>query len=714
MEKIFSWSPCSGWLCLASQVQDAVQINFFTHKGARSEDVVVQRRSAVSTIAWHPTDVIICVAWSDGLLNVLSPESSAEFTVDEQISSKVLHLLWSADGKCLCVVMEDGKCGTYTFSGKNSMKKSGEYNVGDKPSAACGRVSFVSPTNPPLMNDDQVPLKGLTRMASMEKYGKVNTNSKSWQLNPSAHFSFVLGCEGGGLHLIEQDGTGVKFSQLDFRVEFVAHYHQKDLLIALASDMMLYHLNILPESTIEEKLKVKLNAKAGNTVVVLRENLLLISHQERDLRVWDLETEENGTISLQSAKGFDGEDGILCMDYSKRKGMISAGTLKGKVANWKHRSGESTVENSWRLQNGNQVGEKITSIEWCPMYSALAVNTGAELTILQEENNIVCLRNKIAAIQSGPSSFTLVNVVSSVSQELKLNFEVKGIHVQEKQLVVWSVDTVMTFDVQSSLATIQSSTFSCRAEDIIIHQQTLYCVEGDKINVRTLQGTIRQILSLPEMEGDPMLIHSSRNWLAVATAAGFIRVYSLNSKEARQEYHSKYIVEALDEFHRFSSMKVNISGNRVACTYFATPLKSGDRILVWNAEADLISYFSFTLGMTDQQQYEAEAELASSQGRPVTAAARKMEREQTRFRLPFHEPGFIFWDETDDRFLVCHAQASSQHMVDMEHETQLKLIYAQCLINEEGTVSRLLEERYARTKKTFHGSRTDFEGTMKM
>ncbi|RCN27468.1 hypothetical protein ANCCAN_26797 [Ancylostoma caninum] len=310
------------------------------------------------------------------------------------------------------------------------------------------------------------------------------------------------------------------------------------------------------------------------------------------------------------------------MDYSKRRGMISAGTLKGKVANWKHRSGESTVENSWRLQNGNQVGEKITSIEWCPMYSALAVNTGAELTILQEENNIVCLRNRIAAIQSGPSSFTLVNVVSSVSQELKLNFEVKGIHVQEKQLVVWSVDTVMTFDVQSSLATIQSSSFACRAEDIVIHQQTLYCMEGDKINVRTLQGTIRQILSLPEMEGDPVLIHSSRNWLAVATAAGFIRIYSLSSKETRQEYHSKYVVEALDEFHRFSSMKVNISGNRVACTYFATPLKSGDRILVWDAEADLIAYFSFTLGMTDQQQYEAEAELASSQGRPVTAAAR--------------------------------------------------------------------------------------------
>ncbi|RCN42968.1 hypothetical protein ANCCAN_11016 [Ancylostoma caninum] len=105
------------------------------------------------------------------------------------------------------------------------------------------------------MDDDQVPSKGMKKMPSMEKYGKVNTNSKNWQLNSSARFSFVLGCEGGGLHLIEQDGTGVKLSQLDFRVEFLAHYHQKDLLIALTSDMMLYHLNFMPESTVEEKLK---------------------------------------------------------------------------------------------------------------------------------------------------------------------------------------------------------------------------------------------------------------------------------------------------------------------------------------------------------------------------------------------------------------------------------------------------------------------------
>ncbi|VDP58631.1 unnamed protein product [Heligmosomoides polygyrus] len=83
--------------------------------------------------------------------------------------------------------------------------------------------------------------------------------------------------------------------------------------------------------------------------------------------------------------------------------------MKGKVANWKRRAGETSVENTWRLQTGNQ------------------------------------LAGKIAAIQTGPSSFTLINVTSAVHQDLKLNFHVKGIFIQEKQLVVWSDDTVPGF-----------------------------------------------------------------------------------------------------------------------------------------------------------------------------------------------------------------------------------------------------------------------------
>ena len=136
-------------------------------------------------------------------------------------------------------------------------------------------------------------------------------------------------------------------------------------------------------------------------------------------------------------------------------------------------------------------------------------------------------------------------MANSVSQELKLAITPKGIHLGDKQLVVWSGEVVKfeeirlkksnylkitTYDVQSSLATFQSTSFACNASDVIIHQQTLYCIEEDKINSRTLQGTVRQILSLPEMEGNPTNMHLNRNFLVVATSTGFLRIYNLAAK----------------------------------------------------------------------------------------------------------------------------------------------------------------------------------------
>ena len=45
-------------------------------------------------------------------------------------------------------------------------------------------------------------------------------------------------------------------------------------------------------------------------------------------------------------------------------------------------------------------------------------------------------------IQSGPTSFTLLNVATAVNQELKVATPPVGIHVADKQLVIWTKDSV--------------------------------------------------------------------------------------------------------------------------------------------------------------------------------------------------------------------------------------------------------------------------------
>uniref|UniRef100_A0A1I7TP46 ANAPC4_WD40 domain-containing protein n=1 Tax=Caenorhabditis tropicalis TaxID=1561998 RepID=A0A1I7TP46_9PELO len=264
------------------------------------------------------------------------------------------------------------------------------------------------------------------------------------------------------------------------------------------------------------------------------------------------------------------------------------------------------------------------------------------------------MRGKTAAIQTSSNTFTLLNAATGVTQELKLSIpSAKGICLGEKQLVVWNDDTVVTYDVQTSLATFQCTSFGCVTSSVAIVNQNLYCIEKDKIYARTLQGTLRQEISLPEIEGDPEILETNRHWMAVATTNGFVRIYNLSSKDAQQEHNSKYMIENVTNFYKFHTIKINQLGNKVAVTYLEDVSSVAERLLIYDAELDSVSYFSFDRGMTDTQEYESQAELAhTSSGRPVTAAARKMAREQSRFQMMNHRAGAIEWDENDARYLV--------------------------------------------------------------
>lgn len=77
-------------------------------------------------------------------------------------------------------------------------------------------------------------------------------------------------------------------------------------------------------------------------------------------------------------------------------GIISAGTANGKVANWKRKKDEKVLEASWKLQAANKVGgDKVLGLSWCPLAPSLAVITDSELVILEEDNIIVRMRNKV-------------------------------------------------------------------------------------------------------------------------------------------------------------------------------------------------------------------------------------------------------------------------------------------------------------------------------
>ncbi|CAJ0578875.1 unnamed protein product, partial [Mesorhabditis spiculigera] len=535
-------------------------------------------------------------------------------------------------------------------------------------------------------------------------------------LNLSEIVCLRFSCDGAHLCVVDSNGLSRKGDANSWKGVFFLGAASGDIYALAAAEPMKTTINII--SSVAQLYSVETKS-------------MLIALGD-DMIVWDLFSEENFTLALAQQQGFDSNDNTSCVTYSRRKGMISAGTCTGKVATWRKRSGGQTGVDGWKLQGAVILGPQIVDLKWCPTSAALAVNTGADITILQEDHNIVHFHNKVAGMQLGQNHFTLIHVLTGTAQELKLPFLGKGIHIAEKQLVVWSDDTVNTYDVQTSLATFQASSFQCSAQVIGMANQALYCLERDKINVRTLQGTLKQVMSLPEMEGDPVSIDVNGIWMAVGSTNGFVRIYDLRGREAKQEYHAKYVVENVADFFRFTQVKVNATGTKVACTFLETMNELSDKVLIWDAEADTVGYFSLYKGMTDQQEYEAEAEASLGGARPQTAAARKMEKEKMRFSMPCHKPGQIHWDASDSRFLVTEAIyqnpelgdnfvismfATAEHGIQM-HDVQQKSLQCDALmgvqvpfmffikkseyeeeeVRHEKTVGRML---IARTMKEF-------------
>uniref|UniRef100_A0A914RNA1 Uncharacterized protein n=1 Tax=Parascaris equorum TaxID=6256 RepID=A0A914RNA1_PAREQ len=171
------------------------------------------------------------------------------------------------------------------------------------------------------------------------------------------------------------------------------------------------------------------------------------------IRLWDLNREDSGVISLQTSKGFSAGDTVTCLSYSSRKGSVSrshmlgilmhnlvviagclsGGTSDGKVATWKRRAGntDEPIEGDWKLQ------EAVIAICWASSSNSLAVSTGFSVTILKEQPILSHMSDSLVAVQTGNMSLLLIHLKPAEQQEMQLTFPVKGVFVGEKNIAVW-------------------------------------------------------------------------------------------------------------------------------------------------------------------------------------------------------------------------------------------------------------------------------------
>ncbi|KAK0394620.1 hypothetical protein QR680_000840 [Steinernema hermaphroditum] len=701
---ILQWHEQRDLLAVASYCDaSGGEVNFFTKKGGKSKVTYSSGRNArITSLSWNPVHPIVAVGWTNGVASVFDAQLNAETVIrSEESDEPIVSCLWNTEGTVLFVAHRVGEISLFQMDEKG--EKIGppkhDFSVGDEIACCCHKVTVRKIKTKPATVHDEVDGEADEEdknlfaevVRAKERTSLIIPTSKETDEITTIECSFIAATKKGNILIITPEGLWNKVYQIENVAKQVLFSTEKNLILVLTADMMFYQLSC-PGDDVKstEKLRVKLSGKGVYFEAVdVGDGLIAMSYGEKEIRLWDLVNEDNAIVKLLPEKGFDQGDFITTLSYSPRKDCITGATQSSKLATWKRRiaANDDTIDRQWRLQAAIATELPIMTICWSRVTNALAVNFGHSVTLFSEQSVLTHCNLPYSLMQTGQQSLTFVNLQADPpeSQEIRLSIFPIGLYIAPKNFLLWNADEVFVYEINDSTSPVSFNfifSFKCSPKDAAIGLQNIYTLENDKINVRTFQGTVKNVINFPEMEGDPVMMDINDRWMCAGTTNGFIRIFDISRKDITQPFNSKYVVESVPSFDRFALIKINRLGNRVSCTVYNTNGELDDRLFVWDGETDTLGYFSVATGATDVQIYEAEAEMSTTNDRrPKTAAARKIEKDKSRFRMPEHNPGRHAWDQRDPRFLVCevnhtNAEIGPNYMMTMfvtsEHGIQIQ------------------------------------------
>ncbi|VDN50768.1 unnamed protein product [Dracunculus medinensis] len=373
--------------------------------------------------------------------------------------------------------------------------------------------------------------KGINKQADLEKANK----------DVSA---FVFGGINGGIYLSSKIEEIKKVFQVESAVVSLLYVEEMNVILALCQDSMIYQFKITATNSLEEKYRVmeflnrlsalkyirgkaKLNGKWPQLQIILLDGGILAMCSDTDLfsRIWDLKTGDNGSLPLRAVKGYSASDTITCIAYSKRK---------SKIATWKYRMGkeDNLAEERWKLQEAIEMGSEVMILSWNNISNILAISTRLSTTILKEQVVLSEINKNLVLIQMTSRSFLMIRINPAEQQELVLTINI----------ILYDIIDSPSTPIKAQI----SSNFACSVTSAKIYETDIYCLEIEKkVTVRTfqkrekitefwsefdLQGTIKEILSLPEMEGDAVMLELNNSWICIPTSNGFLRIYDLTGR----------------------------------------------------------------------------------------------------------------------------------------------------------------------------------------
>ncbi|XP_052768007.1 intraflagellar transport protein 140 homolog [Mya arenaria] len=640
-------------------------VNLFLDEGEKLLNVKLHRSCAVTSTSWHPTKRIIAVGFENGELLIWNNADHELFEGLPLHKHAITVMHWSSNGSRLISGDKSGVVMVWKADSKGRLQQNPLHQHHCQEPLAQVIFKPVPPPDPAtdITQLAKAAVSGDESALDMFTWKKGKAAKSTTTFGAQESLSFFVGGATGGVYFVSETGSCNLAFKAESAILKLLYYEEKNILVTVTEGLSLYQHAVMPEGETKEMMKVKLSGRGEKPVIDWAgKGILATSTGEGVIRMWDLENEENYILHLDGHSGYDSNENITCLAFCDNKGVLAGGTNMGNVALWKFSpppSGKKVDgEIKWKLQTPATVEGPVQQVQWGSTKNLLAVNTIANVFMLSEHVMSAHFRDQTAVVQFGPSSLSIEVFSNGTHHDLKTDIQVKGIFTTKDALAVWNGRRVIIYEYSEDKSTIKASgSFTTDSMVICLYEQNVYCIEMHKVQVRTFQGTVKQVINFSDVEGQPVCLDVCGSYLLIGTDIGVLKVFDLSRREAKPHSHPKNLHELVPGFGSLQACKVNCNGTKVSAAIKMNANHQIDpKLYFWDIESDSLSYFNLESGKGEQDDYPPEQMLGMQSGSAIEMSDADRGKDQAAKDIAGRFSTMHYWDAHDPKLVVCEAQ----------------------------------------------------------